>query len=109
MMSRGTDTQLPLLDWRPPVASPRASEQDRQLARVEGRIARYVLGWLRARLDGGDPEFHLGELVEAVECQIEGSPDSASRVLRSLRRAGHADVELLSRSGSLYRVRAVRP
>ena len=87
-----------------PVASPRASVQTKELVRVEGRIASAVLAWCRAHVG---QTFHLADITSAIEAQIEVAPDSTRRVLGELRRQGHVQVDLLSRSDSLYVVRAV--
>lgn len=100
-------TQLGLLQWTPPVAAPKASEQDQQLARVEGRIAEAVLEFCRLRLEAGG-EFFSSDLAAFVMRRCGGAPDSASRVLRALRMSGQVQVKLLSRSQSHYQVEGVR-
>lgn len=97
-------SQLALLGWQPRVA-PRASEQDQQLARVGGRIADLVVAFCRQRVGA---EFHVAELLGHVERYEQVAPDSPRRILGQLRRAGQVDVELVSRSRSLYRVVGVR-
>jgi hypothetical protein len=95
--------QLSLTAWRPPVASPKATPQSANLARVEGGLAVPIMAWLRARVG---QTFHLSDLSAAVG---EGrAPDSPRRILGQLRRAGHVEVALLDRSASLYRVISVR-
>ncbi|MEI8352410.1 MAG: hypothetical protein WCG36_08875 [bacterium] len=94
-------TQLCLLEWTPPRAVPQASEQSRQLARVEGRIAEWVISFCMEHVGR---EFYASELAGFVCEQSGGSPESGMRVLRALRRTGQVDVELVSRSASLYRV-----
>ena len=100
--------QLGLLEWSPPDIAPRASEQSIQIARVAGRLADEILAWLRRRIENGAPEFFAADLALHVQHKLGGSPESALRILRMLRKAGQADVELVSRSQSLYRVRGVR-
>lgn len=100
-------TQMGLLEWSPPQASPRASEQDRELARVEGRIAEVVVEFCRLRLTAGG-EFYGCDLSAFVMRHAGGAPDSASRVLRALRRSGQVQVALLSRSQSHFKVEGVR-
>lgn len=99
---------LSLFDWRPPAPTPKASTQVKELARVESRIGLFILQWCRAHLDAGERRFHLAELVEDVECQLGGAPDSASRILRQLRQQGHIAYRVISRSASLYELDGVR-
>lgn len=94
-------TQLGLLEYRPPVLAPHASEQSRQLARVEGRIAEWVISFC---MEYVGRQFYASELAGFVAEQSGGSPESGMRVLRALRRTGQVDVELVSRTQSLYRV-----
>ena len=96
-------TQLGLLEYRPPVLAPHASEQSRQLARVEGRIAEMVIAFCE---EYAGREFYASELSGFITEQCGGSPESGMRVMRALRRAGQVDVALVSRSASLYRVGA---
>lgn len=98
--------QLGLLAWTPPAPAPKASEQDRQLARVEGKIAESIIEFLRRRLAGA-PEFHGAELAAHVQRECGGAPASAERIMRKLRSTGQVQVELVSRAGSLYRVLGV--
>lgn len=100
-------TQLGLLQWTPPQPAPKASEQDQELARVEGRIAEVVLEFCRLRLETGG-EFFSSDLAAYVMRKAGGAPDSASRILRALRVSGQVQVRLLSRSQSHYRVEGVR-
>jgi hypothetical protein len=94
-------TQLGLLEYRPPVLAPNASDQSRQFARVEGRIAEWVISFC---MEYVGREFYASELAGFVAEQSGGSPESGMRVLRALRRNGQVDVELVSRTQSLYRV-----
>jgi hypothetical protein len=98
--------QLSLMDWRPPVVAPDASEQDQHLARVGGRIGVYVLGWCRARISGGEPRFHLAELEEDIDCQLPGAPGSPARILRLLRQYGHISYRVINRRRSHYELEA---
>lgn len=100
-------TQLGLLAGTPPKPAPKADEQTQQLARVEGRIAEAVLEFCRGRLREGG-EFYSCDLAAFVMRKCGGAPDSASRVLRSLRFSGQVQVKLLSRADSHYRVDGVR-
>jgi hypothetical protein len=100
-------TQLGLLEWSPPVLPMIPSVQSEQMARVQGRIAETILAWLEYRALVA-PVFHASDLCQYVVEQCGGSPESAMRVLRAMRRSGQVDVELLSRSESKYAVRAGR-
>ena len=83
--------------------APHASEQAIQFVRVEGRIADLVAAFcFPGRV------FHASDLCGYVADQAGGSPESAMRVMRAMRKAGQLDVELLSRSESKYAVRAGR-
>jgi hypothetical protein len=95
--------ELPLFAYRPPVVAPKASDQDRELARVESRLALAIIAWCEANRGR---TFHLAEPTNTIAMQIECAPDSVRRVMAQLRKSGHVQVELLSRSDSLYRVAA---
>ena len=77
-----------------------------ELQRVSGRIAQSVITF--CRLHEGST-FRGSELSEYVTARCGGSPSSSDRVMRQLRSEGAVDVELVSRAGSLFRVKAVRP
>jgi hypothetical protein len=97
-------TTLSLFDWGPPQPSPKASEQGREISRVEGRIAEAILAWVEYRTASGDLTFHAADLCQHVTQQHGGSPESAMRILRALRAAGQVQVSLISRSASQYRI-----
>ena len=101
-------TQLSLENWTPPQAAPSACEQSKQLVRVESRLATTILQWLEFRLHADAPTFHAADLCEFVSTNCGGSPESAMRILRQLRKSGHAHVDLLSRSESKYQIVGVR-
>lgn len=96
--------QMELLKWSPPtiVAGPAASEQASELARVGAGIERTVYDWC-ARNAGR--EFVLAAFTAEIQDAHDGyvAPDSPARLLRELRRRGLVRVQLVSRSGSLYR------
>lgn len=91
-------------------------EQQQNIERVEDRIGRHVLAFCRERLARaelfgvGAALFHMADLTAYVRKQ-DGSvaPDSAGRILRSLRQKGAVAYSVEKRSESLYRVTAVRP
>lgn len=96
-------TQASLLDYVPPA---RHTTQERELARVSGRIAESVLAFCRARVG---QEFVGAQLLAHVEADVgHVAPDSPGRVLRALAKAGQVTCVLVSRSGSRYRVEGVR-
>jgi hypothetical protein len=95
--------QPSLLDYRPPVAAPTASEQGRNLARVGKGLAPAILAWCAANVGR---VFRLSEMT--AEVGGDRAPDSVRRILRELRAQGHVSVTLLSRAGSLYRLDDVR-
>jgi hypothetical protein len=86
-----------------PVATPRAPEQARQLARVTGRIGESVMAFCRSRVG---QTFRAADLAAFVMADCGGAPASADRVMRHLRAQGFIDVQLVDRAGSLYAVRA---
>ena len=94
-------TQLSLIGYRPPVAAPKASEQDKQLTRVERGIARYVLDFCRANVG---QEFVVTQLQSYVTSRHGAAPASPDRILRSLRSRGVLEYEVVDRSRALYRV-----
>lgn len=103
----GATQQLGLLDWSAPAAAPAASEQARQLARVEGKQGAFILSWCALRMDCGAPTFQLAELEDAVQTNVGGTPGSAGRVMRSLKMAGHL-AYTVERSASRYTLTEVR-
>ena len=93
--------QQSLLTWTPPQPSPRASEQGRQIARVSGKIAESVIAFCRLHVG----ETFIGvELCDYVRARCGGSPESALRVMRDLRKQGVIAAPNGSRSKSIYRV-----
>ena len=98
-------TQGSLLDYRPPEVAPRATEQNRELARVSGRVAESVIAFCQLRLG---QTFFVSELASYVMARCGGAPASADRVLRQLRAQGYIDAPCVDRSSSLYRVVGVR-
>ena len=76
--------------------------QTANLTRVSDNIAQYVLEFFRARQHG--VEFHGPELTAYVHGKRPGSLSSPDRVMRSLKKSGELDYEVVSRSRSLYRV-----
>ena len=98
-------TQQSLLAWSPPVAAPKADEQTQNLARVEGRLAEAILCWCSIH---EHQEFRMSTLTEDVTRSIPAAPDSVRRTLAQLRKQGCVEVELVSRSQSLYRLGQVR-
>jgi len=85
------------------VASPKASEQTRQLARVEGRIANSIVAWCDRHRGG---EFHLASMTAAIMAETQCAPDSPRRVMAQLAKTGQVEVECVDRSRSLWRVAA---
>lgn len=78
------------------------TEQERELARVSGRIADSVF-----RFCQDNPRFHLQELEDHVAAAHgHVTPGSAGRILRDLRRKGWVAYRVVSRSQSLYEIEA---
>lgn len=70
------------------------------LARVSERISAAVLEFC-----GRTSRFHMTELVAFVRDRVGTvAPDSASRILRQLRRAGKVRYRVVDRSASLYQI-----
>lgn len=93
--------------WAP--TSPAQAEREEQAAQLDrcaGRLADEILAWLRRRLEVA-PVFHASDLVLHVQHKLGGSPESALRVLRELRRQKRAFVVVESRSASRYCVERV--
>lgn len=82
-------------------------QQPGELARVTSAIAQAILGFLRARLNNGMPEFHAEELRQWVKASLQTAPASADRVLRDLRAAGRVRYVVINRRASLYRIEHV--
>ena len=92
---------LPLFGGLAPSAAPDASEQAKELVRVEGRLASVIVAWCERHVGR---EFHLSAMTAAVMAETLCAPDSPRRILLQLREAGQVEVELLERSRSHYRV-----
>ena len=92
--------QASLLDWKQGNAA--------ELERVSSRIAAAVMHFLEHGL-GADRTFHMDDLTRWVRREVgEGAPDSAGRVLRSLRQAGRCGYSVVDRAKSSYRLTWVR-
>lgn len=80
------------------------------MERVASRIGEVIVAFWRERVKSEEPEFRARELLERVveDAGISCSPDSPSRILRLLKRAGRINYELVSRADSLYRAIPVR-
>jgi hypothetical protein len=94
-------TQASLLDWQRPIAAPSASEQDKQAARVGGRIDQAIIRW--CRLNAGR-ELPLSEFTADIVSLVECAPDSPRRRLQALVQAGYVRAECVDRSRSMWRV-----
>jgi hypothetical protein len=84
--------------------APDATEQSKQIVRVEGRIAELVTAFLVARVG---QEFRLVDLTEYVSRHVQVAPDSPRRVMSALAKSGQVDVRCISRSSSLWAVASV--
>lgn len=82
------------------------AEQAIQFHHVSGAIADMILGFVRARLRKGEPEFHADELRQHIANHTEGhtAPGSADRILRDLRKRGRVSYVVVNRRASLYRL-----
>lgn len=76
---------------------------DQNLDRVTRSISDTIVDFCIARKKVGLPQFHMAELSKFVSDDgHEVAPDSAGRVLRSLRQCGVVEYSLKSRRDSLY-------
>ncbi len=98
--------QMALLSWQPPQPAPKASEQDRELARVACGIATVVLDFCRRSLEAGGT-FHLSDLSGYVVRQTGAAPSSPDRILRDLKAKGHISYTV-ERAASRYTLTGVR-
>lgn len=73
--------------------------QDQQLSRVSDRIAGAVLDFCKAHTT-----FRGAELCDYVREQCGGSPESALRVMRDLRKRGALSYKNVDRGRSVYTV-----
>lgn len=77
------------------------SDQQENLTRVSEVIGQLVMNFYRSTLETGAP-WHMGDLTKYVAGRTTTAPDSAGRILRSLRQSGKLNYVVLSRSESLY-------
>ena len=78
-----------------------------QLARVRDKVKSTVIRFARSRLG---KTYNASDLLRYCRVlQPEIAPDSPSRIMRDLRRAGVIDYTLISRQNSQYRVDYVVP
>ncbi len=83
----------------------RKRSADSDLTRVRGTIGKTIVAFCILHFER---TFHVSELREFVEARVGAiAPDSPGRILRDLRRDGVIDYEVVSRSESLYRIKAV--
>lgn len=75
--------------------------QAAELTRVARNVASVILDYCRDRVGC---EFSLRDLALYVMHHANATPDSASRILRSLRQEGLVDYVVTSRSKSKYRI-----
>ncbi len=76
------------------------AQQSLNLVRVSDKIASLILEFCSV-----NAEFHMVDLCAYVTAREPSTaPDSPSRILRSLRRQGLVDYQVVSRSASLYRM-----
>lgn len=83
-----------------------ASIQQRNLNRVAGEIAPYVLAFCKAKGDGA--KFHMSELTAYVRARAGIAPDSPGRILRDLRQKKQINYRVINRAESLYELLAIQ-
>ena len=103
----GDASDLPLFAAQRVLARKPATEQQRQLDRVESRITTAVLDFCAGRITDGRPVFAASELRAYVDARHAGAPGSPDRVLRDLRQRGRVAYNVVSRAASLYELTAV--
>ena len=87
------------------IRDPGARESgERDRTRVRDRLRPVVLEFCRLHLFD---TFRMQELNDFVRARSVGAPESAGRILRMLRADGIIDCDVVSRSQSLYIIRAV--
>ena len=99
-------SDMPLFDFS--VYMPlKQRKQDVELKRVTGRLAESIELFFTALQTG--ETFHAEQLHEFVTNRLGKfqSPESATRVMRSMRQAGQINYELVNRRKSLYRKETV--
>jgi hypothetical protein len=84
------------------------SEQSRNLARVRARLRVAVFEFLKVAFLRPHGEFTAAELGAYVAERVTAAPDSASRILRLLRKEAVVEYDVVSRAESRYRVRTLR-
>jgi hypothetical protein len=94
---RIADAEVPVSD----------TQQELELRRVSARINKLVLSFCRDRIATNQNTFHMTELALWVSRHNLIAPDSAGRILRSLRAKGKLDYIVVSRSESLYELKRV--
>lgn len=77
-----------------------AAEQQAHLELVGDKIEGAILDFFAGRPIGF--QFHAEDLLRFVGQSVDVSPDSPSRILRHLRRAGRLNYRVINRAGSLY-------
>jgi hypothetical protein len=70
--------------------------------RLTSTLEPHILAFFRER--GVGHEFHAADLCRYVWDRVLCAPESPGRIMRCLKVEGRLDYEVVSRSGSLYRV-----
>jgi hypothetical protein len=102
-----TAPSLPLFEWVPPKATPSASEQSRQAARVGRGIDEAVIAVARGLVGAGP--FVLESFTAQVRSRRTCAPDSARRRLSALVDTGFIQARCVDRSRSLWVIEGVAP
>lgn len=77
----------------------RVNHLDRVSKRIEPYVFRFCLE---------HTEFRMDQLTKWVAEKVSGlAPDSPGRILRSLKKQGKVDYEVVDRRGSLYRIKQI--
>lgn len=82
-------------------------QQDIEFSRVADKIGAIILRFFSSRLAQGLPEFRAEQLHAYVSREHKTAPDSANRIMRSLRQGLAVDYLVVSRRESRYRILSV--
>lgn len=80
------------------------AQQELELERVTKRVGEFIIKFVRHVAANERGMFRMADLLSFVQERAQVSPDSPSRVLRSLRARGAVSYRCVERAASLYEV-----